>query len=93
MRKYVKSLVNAGYKHRNDQIGYSNTKLIINTTGSNDMKLENDYYVSSPIKATTLKNVSSYTVTLRGAPKGTKIVKSDGSETTYEKGFANYENF
>ncbi len=88
MRKYVKSLVNAGYKHRNDQIGYSNTKLIINTTGSNDMKLENDYYVSSPIKATTLKNVSSYTVTLSGAPKGTKIVKSDGSETTYEKGFA-----
>lgn len=87
MRKYVKKLVNAGYKHRNDSIGYTDTKLVIKATGTKDMSLENDYYISSPIKATTLKNVKSYTVTLSGAPKGTKVVKSDGSETTYEKGF------
>ena len=87
MRKYVKQLVNEAYNHRNDSFGISDTKLIINTTGSNDMTLKDNYYISSKIKATTLKNVNSYSVTLSGVPSGTKIVKSDGTETTYTKAF------
>lgn len=87
MRKYVKQLVTNGYKHRNDQVGYTDTKLILNTTGSNDMTLKDGYYTSSAIKATTINNVSSYTVTLSQAPTGTKILKSDGTETTYSKSF------
>lgn len=87
MRKYVVQLVNEAYTHRNDSFGISDTKLIINTTGSNDMTLKDGYYVSSNIKATTLKNVSSYNVTLSGVPSGTKIVKSDGTETAYSNAF------
>jgi len=87
LRKYVRGLVNDAYAHRNDSIGISDTKLIINTTTTNDMTLKDNYYISSSIKATTLKNAQSYTVTLTNQPSGTKIVKSDGTEITYEKGF------
>lgn len=87
MRKYVKQLVNAGYKHRNDPIGYSDAQLEISANKGSDMTYKDNYYVSSPIKATTLKNVSSYKVTLNGAPTGTKIVRSDGTEFTYKNEF------
>ena len=84
MRKYVKDLAYAGVSHKNDAIGISDTKLIINTTGSNDMTLSDGYYVSSNIKATTIKNVGSYSVKLSGAPSGTKIVLGN-NETTYSQ--------
>lgn len=88
LRKYVKQLVNEAYKHRNDSVAYTDTKLILNTTGSNDLTLKDNYYTSSTIKATTAKSVSSYTVTLSGAPAGTKILKSNGTETAYSGAFA-----
>lgn len=87
MRKYVKKLVDEAYSHRNDSFGFSDTKLIINTTGSNGLTLNDGYYISSNIKATTLKNVSSYNVTLTNAPSGTKILKADGTETAYSNAF------
>jgi TQXA domain-containing protein len=88
LRKYVKQLVDDGYSHRNDSVGITDTKLVIAATTDNSMTLKDNYYISNAIKATTASNVSSYTVTLSGAPSGTKIVKSDGTETTYSSAFS-----
>ena len=87
MRHYVKELVQAGLSHRNDSTEITDTKLIINTTGSNELTLKDNYYVSSSIKATTAKNVSSYYVTMSGAPSGTQVVKGTGEVATYKNGF------
>lgn len=87
MRKYVVQLVNEAYNHRNDKIGFTETKLVISSTGGNTMTLKDGYFVSPEIKATSLFNVTTYTVTLSGVPSGTKVVRSDGVEANYEKGF------
>ena len=50
------------------------------------MKLDGKYYVSSDIKASTATNVSSYNVTLTGAPRGT-IVERNGGAIDYAGAF------
>ncbi len=85
LRKYVKQLMTEGYNHRNDAVGVADSALAITTT-DNQLVLQNGYYTSSDIKATTIKNLSSYSVTLENAPEGTKIIK-DGTESAYSKAF------
>ena len=86
LRQYVKQLATEGYNHRNDAIGIADTKLAISSTDSH-LVLQNGYYTSGDIKANTVKNISTYTVTLEGVPTGTKIVKN-GTESDYTKAFA-----
>ncbi len=85
LRQYVKQLVDEGYAHRNDSASSTTTALVI--SGDSNMTPNGDYYVSKDIKATTATNISTYTVTLDNAPKSTKIVKSDGTEATYNGEF------
>ena len=82
MRKYVKQLVEEGISHKNDQFGYVETKLNLSTNSTSMTLDNNNYYVSADIKATT-SNINEYSITLTGAPSGTKIVKSDGTEIQY----------
>ena len=86
MRKYVKKLVNNAYKHRNDSIGYTDTKLELSKTGN--LTLKDNYYVSDSISSTTAKNISAYNVTLNNAPTGTIVSLSNGQEFEYTKEFA-----
>jgi len=72
MRHYVKELVQAGLKHRNDSYGITDTKFKIAIDNAN-MKLQGDYYVSNSIKVTESQNIAKYTVELTGAPEGTLI--------------------
>ena len=85
LRQYVKQLMTAGYNHRNDSFGVEDAKLVIATTG-NQLILKDGYYTSEDIKASTMKNLNSYSITLENAPAGTKIVKG-GAETDYSKAF------
>lgn len=86
LRKYVKSLMQEGYKHRNDSKSSSinsNLALVANDT---TMSLSDSYYVSNDIKISS--NVAdNKSVTLTGAPTGTKIVRSDGTEVNYNGAF------
>lgn len=75
LRGYVKNLMEEGYSHRNDSLDSSETKLVISTTDKK-MSVSENYYISNDIKATTMKNLDSYTVTLENAPTGTKIIKN-----------------
>lgn len=86
MRSLVKNLMEQGKQHRNDSTSIQTTSLEI-TTSDAKMKLENGSYVSKDIKASNISNMSSYTVTLTGAPSNTKIVKADGTEFDYTKAF------
>ncbi len=92
LRSYVKSLAEQGYAHRNDAIGVSDTKLVMDAIGGKTMSLSNNYYVSNEIKATTAQNFGAYTVTLESAPKGTVIVASNGTETAYTGAFTVNKN-
>lgn len=85
MRHYVKELVQAGLAHRNDSTSIASTELTIGTTSSK-MTLSGSDYISSDIKATAISNMSSYSVTLTGAPSSTKIVKG-GTEFAYTGAF------
>ncbi len=87
MRHFVKGLVDEGYKHRNDKIGITTTKLALNvTTGDSSLVLKDGSYVSHPIKAVTADNIGEYTVTLKNAPKGTKII-NNANEKEYTGAF------
>ena len=86
LRHYVKELAEEGYKHRNDGMGVSESALAI-TTSSNQLTLQDGYYVSAEIKATTIQNLNTYTVTLENAPAGTKIVKNGNAEVDYTNAF------
>lgn len=72
MRHYVKSLVDAGIAHKNDSYGISDSSFKI-TTADTDLQLEGNYYVSNSIYLSEHKNITSYTVSLSGAPSGTLI--------------------
>ena len=85
LRKYVKKLMEEGYSHRNDSIKEQETKLTI-TSSSNQMTLNNNYYESANIKASTLNNITTYKITIENAPSGTVIVK-DGKDNDYTKDF------
>ena len=87
LRKYVQKLVDEGYNHRNDSTALPDTKLVISAINDANMTLNNNYYVSNNIKATTITNIGSYTVTLSNQPAGTKIVKSDNTEFAYNGAF------
>ncbi len=76
LRKYVKNLVTEGVKHKGDSTSLANTKLKLSTSDIT-MKLKDNYYVSDAIKASVAENVSTYKVTLSGAPAGTIIEKND----------------
>jgi len=86
LRQYVKQLVDEAYAHRNDNNASTTTKLVI--SGNSAMTLKDDYYISDDIKTTTATNIATYTVSLNNAPTGTKIVKSDGTESTYNGEFS-----
>lgn len=93
LRGYVKRLMEEGYSHRNDSLSIPETKLVI-SAGDNKMSLSDNYYVSNEIKASTISNLNSYTITLENAPTGTKIIKNN-VESTYTKAFSmkNNESF
>ncbi len=84
MRKHVKKLVNGGVEHKNDSTKQT-TKLKLSTSNIT-MNLIDGYYTSTDIYASEAKNISSYKVTLSGAPAGTIIVKN-GSNKTYNGTF------
>ena len=86
LRKYVKNLMNDGYKHRNDGNTSSTDAKFTLTSSNNSMSLSNSYYISNDIKiASNLSDAK--TVTLTGAPSDTRIVKADGTEMTYTGAF------
>lgn len=86
LRQYVINLVNEGYNHRNDAISTNEIKLVMGAVGGSAMTLTDNYYVSNEIKATTIKNISNYSVTLENAPSGTQIEKN-GQTTNYAGAF------
>ena len=86
MRKYVVQLVNESANHRNDGVAIADTKLVLTAINGNSLTLNNNYYISNEIKATTAKNIGEYTVTLKNAPKGTIIV-ANGGESAYKNPF------
>ena len=81
IRKYVKQLVNEGKQHKNDSTSLATTKLTLSTSDIT-MQLNGDYYVSSAIKASVAQNISSYKVTLTGAPSGT-VITINNTNTNY----------
>ena len=85
LRKYVKNLVTEGVKHKNDSTSLTTTSLNISTNNI-VMNLNDGYYTSNSIKATDAKNISSYKVTLTGAPSGT-VIEMNNSKTTYSGEF------
>jgi len=86
MRKYVKQLVDEGYKHRNDSVGIKEAKLALGAPSGTSMTLKDGYYISNEIKATSYQSIKDYTVTLKDAPTGTLIVHSNGKENVYKNG-------
>ena len=88
LRPTIKNLAYEGYKHRNDAIGITDTKLVLGVTGGTSMTLKDGYYTSGDIKATTIQNIEKYSVTLENVPAGTKVVYSNGTEAVYGSAFA-----
>ena len=86
LRKYVKSLMEAGYAHRNDSKTISGSTNLSVTTTDPSMTLNDSYFISNDIKIAS-NSGDTKTVTLTGATSDTKIVKSDGSEMTYTGAF------
>lgn len=82
---HVNNLVNQGLAHRNDPTGLPEIRLAL-STNQNSLTLENDYYVSTDIKATSSNNVSKYKVTLNNEPSGT-IISQNGRDFTYSSTF------
>lgn len=87
LRQYVKTLAYDGYAHRKDSIAIQESKFAISAVNGTNMTLSDNYYISNSIKATTVQNISDYSVTLTGAPSGTRIVASNGVESVYSKAF------
>ena len=88
LRKYVKSLVSAAKKVK----GYSTPSLSINNANKS-MTLSKDkkYYVSDTISVNAKSVSGKYTVSLSGAPEGTKVVEAttlkEASSFTTNQGF------
>ena len=86
MRGYVKTLVQGGVQAKAQ--GYTTTTVKVDTE-SDKLTLDGTYYTSKAINVTT--NASTYTVSLEGAPEGTKVVgTTSGKEATT---FNNNEGF
>ena len=88
LRKYVKSLVTAAKKVKS----YSTARLTVNSASS-AMTLSSDkkYYVSNSIGVTTKSVSGKYSVSLSGAPSGTRIVNA--STLSNASSFATNEKF
>lgn len=88
LRKYVKSLVTAAKKVK----GYSTASLTVNSASS-AMTLSSDknYYVSNSIGVTAKSVSGNYSVSLSGAPSGTRIVNA--STLSDASSFATNEKF
>ncbi len=88
LRKYVKSLVTAAKKVKS----YSTASLTVNSASS-AMTLSSDkkYYVSNSIGVTAKSVSGNYSVSLSGAPSGTKIVNA--STLSDASSFATNEKF
>ena len=88
LRKYVKSLVTAAKKVKN----YSTASLTVNNASS-AMTLSSDknYYVSNSIGVTAKSVSGKYSVSLSGAPSGTRIVNA--STLSDASSFATNEKF
>ena len=85
LRKYVKQLVDEGIAHKNDSIEVKTPKLELSSSKS--LTLKDSYYESDAIKASVAENITSYTVTLENAPKGTMIEKN-GQSSEYSGAFS-----
>lgn len=88
LRKYVKSLVTAAKKVKS----YSTARLTVNSASS-AMTLSSDknYYVSNSIGVTAKSVSGRYSVSLSGAPSGTRIVNA--STLRDASSFATNEKF
>lgn len=86
LRGTIKSLVEEGKKHSGDSIAVNDTTALKISTSSTEMKLNDNAYVSSDIKASKASNLGSYLVTLTDTPAGTTIVKN-GKSFTYTNAF------
>ena len=88
LRKYVKSLVTAAKKVKS----YSTARLTVNSASS-AMTLSSDkkYYVSNSIGVTAKSVSGKYSVSLSGAPSGTRIVNA--STLSNASSFATNEKF
>ncbi len=88
LRKYVKSLVTAAKKVKS----YSTASLTVNSASS-AMTLSSDknYYVSNSIGVTAKSVSGKYSVSLSGAPSGTRIVNA--STLSDASSFATNEKF
>ena len=84
MRKLVKNLVNEGIAHRYDK--QDETKPTLSLSGDDNLTLENNYYVSKDIKATST-GIINYTVTIDNPVKDITIIPSNGQEFSYYKSF------
>ena len=88
LRKYVKKLVTNAKKVKS----YSTPSLSINNSNAN-MTLSSDknYYVSNSISIKGSNLRGNYTVSLSGAPSGTRVVNASNSKET--NSFASNESF
>ncbi len=86
LRKHVKKLMEEGYAHRNDSKTTSTSTNFTVSATDTSMSLSDSYYVSNDIKISS-NMTDTKTVTVTGAPEGTKIVKSDGTEMSYAGAF------
>ena len=84
MRKYVKKLVNEAIAHRYDK--QDETQPTLSLSNGDNLTLENNYYISKDIKATS-KGITEYTVTIDNPVKDIIIVPSNGQEFNYHNSF------
>ncbi len=88
LRKYVTALVSAAKKVKS----YSTPSISVNSkNGSMTLSNDKNYYVSNAIGVTTKAVNGKYSVSLIGAPSGTKIVNASTSKEA--SSFATNEKF
>lgn len=79
LRPKIKALVAAGKEAK--KAGYAKTTLAL-TTSDMTLTLKDGYYISEEIYANKYSNISSYSVSLEGAPTGSEIINSAGKVVT-----------
>jgi len=79
LRKYVKELKDNGYKHRNEDYKEINNSLNIKNI---NLFPNNNYYISNNIEFDN-EYIKKYSLELKNAPKGTKIIINN-KENNYQ---------
>lgn len=87
LRKTIQELAKKGYEHRNDSILDQEMNFVLGVHENHHLTLKDGYYVSNSIYAAVKENLSTYTVSLKNAPKGTIISYSSGKEEVYSEEF------